>query len=69
MMMMLVKTDWITRTVHWIRLVNFTFSSVGVVVIEQLTKSAVDVSCQSLKPIDQYIVRVHCEEDYYFLYY
>ena len=24
-------------------------------------KSAVDVSCQNLKPIDQHIVRVHCE--------
>ena len=40
---------------------------VVVVVIEQLAKSAVDVSCQNLKPIHQHINRAPCEENYYFL--
>ena len=49
--------------------ISLSLQCIVVVVIEQLTKSAVDVSCQNLKPIDQYLARVHCEENYYFLYY
>ena len=40
---------------------------VVVVVIEQLARSALDVSCQNLKAIHQQINRVQCEENYYFL--
>ena len=70
MLMVLVQREWITRKVHWIRSVKLTylefhylFLQCVVVVIEHLTKSAVDVSCQNLKPIDQRIVRVHCEAE------
>ena len=39
------------------------------VAIEQLANSAVDVSFQNLKSIDQQIIHVQCEENYYFLHY
>ena len=42
---------------------------VVVVAIEQLANSAADVSFQNLKSIDQQIIHVQCEENYYFLLY